>query len=52
MSSSDISQKPFRGKLKKVDLTTYEYKAKTRYEGSDRFSFKATGLGPTAPGTL
>ena len=49
--SSDISQKPVHGKLKKLNLTTYEYKAKARYKGSDTFAIKATGQGPTASGT-
>jgi len=51
VSSSDISQKPVYGKLKKLNITTYEYKAKARYKGSDTFAVKATGQGPTAPGT-
>ena len=37
VSSSDILQKPAHGKLKKLNITTYEY--------------KATGQGPTASGT-
>ena len=51
VSSSGISQKPVHGKLKKLNLTTYEYKAKARYKGSDSFAIKATGVGPTASGT-
>jgi len=51
VSSSDIFQKPAHGKLKKLDVTTYEYKAKARYKGSDTFAIKATGQGPTASGT-
>lgn len=51
VSSSDISQKPARGKLKKLDMTNYEYKAKARYKGDDTFAIKATGQGPTASGT-
>ena len=51
VSSSDISQKPVHGKLKKLNITTYEYKAKARYKGSDTFAIKATGRGPTASGT-
>src|SRR3954453_18867407 len=50
-NSSDISQKPVRGKLKKIDITNYEYKAKARYKGDDTFAIKATGQGPTASGT-
>jgi hypothetical protein len=48
---SDILKKPAHGKLKKLNLTTYEYKAKARYKGSDSFAIKATGQGPTASGT-
>lgn len=51
VSSSDILQKPAHGKLKKLNMTTYEYKAKARFKGSDTFAIKATGQGPTASGT-
>jgi hypothetical protein len=51
VSSSDISQKPVYGKLKKLNIKTYEYKAKAKYKGSDTFAIKATGQGPTASGT-
>ena len=51
VSSSDVLQKPKYGKLKKLNPTTYEYKAKKRYKGSDTFAIKATGQGPTASGS-
>jgi hypothetical protein len=51
VSSSEILQKPSHGKLKRLDKTTYEYKAKARYKGKDTFAIKATGQGPTASGT-
>jgi hypothetical protein len=51
VNSSDILQKPSHGKLKKLNTTTYEYKAKARYKGKDTFAIKATGQGPTASGT-
>ena len=51
VSSSEISQKPSHGKLKKLNMITYEYTAKARYKGSDVFAIKATGQGPTASGT-
>lgn len=51
VSSSEILKKPAHGKLKKLNVTTYEYKAKARYKGSDTFAIKATGQGPTASGT-
>jgi hypothetical protein len=50
VTASDILQKPARGKLKKLSATSYEYKAKAKYKGSDSFSIKATGKGPTASG--
>ena len=51
VSGSDISQKPSHGKLKRLNLSTFEYKAKAKYKGSDTFAIKATGQGPTASGT-
>ena len=51
VSSSDILKKPAHGKLKKLNVTTYEYKAKARYKGSDTFAIKATGQGPATSGT-
>ena len=51
VSSSDISQKPARGKLKKIDISTYEYRAKPNHKGNDTFAIKATGKGPTTSGT-
>ncbi len=51
VTSSEIFQKPAHGKLKKLNATTYEYKAKARYKGSDTFAIKATGQGPTTSGT-
>jgi hypothetical protein len=50
VSGSDISQKPSHGKLKKLDLSTFEYTPKTRYKGSDTFAIRATGQGPTVSG--
>ncbi|MET0674979.1 MAG: hypothetical protein ABW175_04205 [Bradyrhizobium sp.] len=51
VASSEIQQKPTHGKLKKLDVTSYEYKAKAKYKGNDTFAIKATGKGPTASGT-
>jgi hypothetical protein len=50
-SSSEISQKPAHGKLKKLNVATYEYQTKAKYKGSDTFVIKATGKGPKASGT-
>jgi hypothetical protein len=50
VSSSEISQKPVHGKLKRLNISTYEYTAKARYKGSDTFAIKATGQGPAASG--
>ena len=51
VTDSAISQKPEHGKLKKVNVATFEYKAKAKYKGSDTFAIKATGQGPKASGT-
>jgi len=51
VSGSDISQKPAHGKLKRLNISTFEYMAKARFKGSDTFAIKATGQGPTASGT-
>jgi hypothetical protein len=51
VSSSEISQKPGHGKLKKVNVSTYQYTAKARYKGSDAFAITATGKGQKASGT-
>ncbi|MBR0742244.1 hypothetical protein JQ581_35430 [Bradyrhizobium liaoningense] len=50
-SSSEISLKPVHGKLKKLNVATYEYRTKARYKGTDTFAIKATGKGPKASGT-
>jgi hypothetical protein len=51
VSSSDISQKPAHGKLKKLNISAYEYTPKARYKGSDTFAIKAAGHGPAGSGT-
>ncbi|WP_249159671.1 hypothetical protein [Bradyrhizobium tropiciagri] len=51
VTTSAIAQKPAYGKLKKIDASTYEYRAKAKYKGSDSFAIKATGQGPKASGT-
>jgi hypothetical protein len=51
VSGSDISQKPVHGRLKKLNITTYEYTARARYRGADTFAIRATGQGQTASGT-
>ena len=51
VSSSEISQKPLHGKLKRLNISTFQYTAKARYNGSDTFAIKATGQGPRASGT-
>jgi hypothetical protein len=51
VNGSAISQKPGHGKLKKLNPSTYEYRSKRRYKGSDTFAIKATGQGPAASGT-
>jgi hypothetical protein len=50
IDSSEISQKPSRGKLKKINTSTYQYTAKARYRGTDTFAIKATGRDEKASG--
>ena len=49
--SSEISQKPSHGKLKKINMSAFQYTVKARHKGSDAFAIKATGQGPRASGT-
>ena len=51
ITSSEISQKPSRGKLKKVNSSTYQYTAKARYRGVDAFVITAIGKDEKASGT-
>ena len=51
VSSSDISQKPAHGKLKRLNISTFEYTPKARYKGSDTFAIKAAGQGQSGSGT-
>jgi hypothetical protein len=51
VSSSEIWQKPAHGKLKRVNISSYEYTPKARYKGNDTFALKATGQGPSGSGT-
>ena len=50
IASSDISQKPGQGKLKKINASTYLYTAK-KSKGSDAFAITATGKDGKASGT-
>src|SRR5258708_39412966 len=43
VTDSAISQKPTYGKLKRVNASTFEYKAKAKYKASDTFAIKGTG---------
>ena len=51
VTDSSISQKPAYGRLKKINASTFEYRAKAKYKGSDTFAIKATGQGPKTSGT-
>jgi hypothetical protein len=51
VSLSDISQKPAHGKLKKLNLSSFQYTAKAKFKGNDTFAIKATGQGPIGSGT-
>ncbi len=51
VNNSEISQKPVHGKLKRLNISTFQYTAKAKYKGSDMFAIKATGQGPRGSGT-
>jgi hypothetical protein len=51
VNNSEISQKPVHGKLKRLNISTFQYTAKARYKGSDMFAIKATGQGPRGFGS-
>jgi hypothetical protein len=51
IDSSEISQKPGRGKLKRINASTFQYTAKARYRGTDAFAIKATGRDEKVSGT-
>src|SRR5262245_64787652 len=51
INSSEISKKPSRGKLKKINTSTYQYTANARYRGIDTFSITASGKNEKASGT-
>jgi hypothetical protein len=49
--SSSISQRPAHGRLQRVNRSSYVYTSQAGYTGSDTFSVRATGRGPTSSGT-
>lgn len=50
IASSDISQKPGQGKLKKINASTYQYTAK-KSKGGDTFAVTVTGKDEKTSGT-
>ncbi len=51
MQSTKVVSKPQHGTVKMVSLTTFEYKAKPGYTGTDAFTLAATGFGTLGKGT-
>jgi hypothetical protein len=45
VSASDISQKPSHGKLKRLNLSTFEYKAKAKYVRGAILCHQSNGSG-------
>ncbi len=45
VTTSAIAQKPAGGKLKKINASTFEYKAKAKYKGSDTLCHQGDGSG-------
>ncbi|WP_258767268.1 hypothetical protein [Bradyrhizobium arachidis] len=50
MAASGISQKPARGTLRQVNITTFTYTAPRGYRGSDTFAIYGSGQGPYGSG--
>jgi len=50
-TSSSISQRPAHGALKRLNVSSYVYTAKSGYTGKDIFAVSFTGKGPTGHGT-
>ncbi|MGV7215982.1 hypothetical protein [Bradyrhizobium sp. UFLA05-112] len=50
MKSSGISQKPERGALRQLNVTTFTYTAPRGYKGSDTFAIYGSGEGPYGSG--
>lgn len=50
MKSSGIAQKPERGALRQVNITTFTYTAPRGYKGSDTFAIYGSGEGPYGSG--
>jgi hypothetical protein len=51
MQSAKIVTKPQHGTVRLVTPTTFEYKAKPGFTGSDAFTLAATGFGTLGTGT-
>jgi hypothetical protein len=51
MQRTKIITRPQHGTVRMVSLTTFEYKAKPGYTGSDAFALAATGAGTLGTGT-
>jgi hypothetical protein len=51
MRSSKVLQKPSRGSIRQIDMSTYVYKTKFGFRGRDAFAIQITGSGPTSAGT-
>jgi hypothetical protein len=52
LSTQRWGNRPAHGKLKRLNISTFEYKAKARYiREAILFAIKAMGQGPTASGT-
>jgi hypothetical protein len=51
MQNTKIVTRAQHGTVRMVDLTTFEYKAKPGYTGSDNFTLAATGVGTFGTGT-
>ena len=49
--SSSVSQRPAHGRLQRLNRSSYIYRSRAGYSGSDTFSVRAAGQGPYGSGT-
>ena len=49
--SSNVSQRPSHGSLRRINRSSYIYTSRAGYRGQDTFSVRATGKGPYSSGT-
>ena len=49
--SSNVSQRPSHGNLRRINRSSYVYTSRAGFRGQDTFAVQATGKGPYSSGT-